>query len=353
MHPPMFPPCSHSANELSSHTVSPATLINFFSLVFFFSFPPVVVPACEYVDSHSLCSSAVITGIACVAAAAPATGIPGNATGMGTGTIDTPTGAITGAPGSAWLGTIWGTMGGIPGGRFIAGGSGGRGNWLGGTCTGCCIGTCMCEGTRLIVPWTSGGPWLEGAWLEGRIKGGGCTASCLGMNWLLGRSCVGVGLGAFCIALEAMWNVFVAITGLDIGCSAISCSNLKSKNCSTVKICIFLTAVLGIIRSTSPRSVQLSPMGSELSWGLLADQSESRKFLCPYMERLCTAPKLAAKIHVQCFAKMYSSVSRLCDDQSLQSHLLRSKNDKEKYWIFQLFQRRLFTEYRMDKCSAG
>ena len=66
-------------------------------------------------------------------------------------------------------------------------------------------------------------------------------------------------------------------------------------------------------------------MGSELGWGLLADQSESRKFLCPNMERLCAALKLAAKIHEQCFAKMYSSVSRLCDNQSLQSHLLGSK----------------------------
>ena len=65
-------------------------------------------------------------------------------------------------------------------------------------------------------------------------------------------------------------------------------------------------------RSISPRSVQLSPMGSELSWGLLADQSESRKFLCPNMELLCAALKSAAKIHVQCFAKMYRSVSRLC-----------------------------------------
>ena len=55
----------------------------------------------------------------------------------------------------------------------------------------------------------------------------------------------------------------------------------------------------GIIRSISPRSVQLSPMGSELGWGLLADQSESRKFLCPNMERLCAALKSAAKIHVQ------------------------------------------------------
>ena len=27
-------------------------------------------------------------------------------------------------------------------------------------------------------------------------------------------------------------------------------------------------------------------MGSELSWGLLTDQSESRKFLCPYVEGL-------------------------------------------------------------------
>ena len=62
-------------------------------------------------------------------------------------------------------------------------------------------------------------------------------------------------------------------------------------------------------------------MGSELGWGLLADQSESRKFLCPNMERLCAALKLAAKIHVQCFTKMYSSVSRLCNNKSLQSHL--------------------------------
>ena len=47
-------------------------------------------------------------------------------------------------------------------------------------------------------------------------------------------------------------------------------------------------------------------MGSELGWGLLADQLESRKFLCPNMERLCAALKSAAKIHVQCFAKMYT-----------------------------------------------
>ena len=83
-------------------------------------------------------------------------------------------------------------------------------------------------------------------------------------------------------------------------------------------------------RSISPRSVQLSPMGSELGWVLLADQSESRKFLCPNMERLCAALKSAAKIYMY-VQKMYSSVSRLCDNQSLQSHLLRSKNDKEKY----------------------
>ena len=84
-------------------------------------------------------------------------------------------------------------------------------------------------------------------------------------------------------------------------------------------------------RSISPKSVQLSPMGSELSWGLLASQSESRKFLCPNMEGLFAALKSAAKIHVQCFSKMYSSVSRLSDNQSLQSHLLGSKNDKGKY----------------------
>ena len=83
------------------------------------------------------------------------------------------------------------------------------------------------------------------------------------------------------------------------------------------------------VRSISPRSIQLSPVGSELGWGLLADQSESRKFLCPNMERLCAALKSAAKIHVQCFAKIYSSISRLCDNQSLQSHLLGSKNDKK------------------------
>ena len=45
-------------------------------------------------------------------------------------------------------------------------------------------------------------------------------------------------------------------------------------------------------------------MGSELGWGLLADQSESRKFLCPNMERLCAALKSAAKIHVEFFAKI-------------------------------------------------
>ena len=86
-------------------------------------------------------------------------------------------------------------------------------------------------------------------------------------------------------------------------------------------------------RSISPRSVQLSPMGSELGWGLLADQSVSRTFFCPNMDRFCRVLKSAAKIYmyVQCFAKMYSSVSRLCDNQWLQSHLLGSKNDKEKY----------------------
>ena len=51
-------------------------------------------------------------------------------------------------------------------------------------------------------------------------------------------------------------------------------------------------------RSISPRSVQLPPMGSELSWRLLADQSESRKLLCPDMEGLWAALKSAAKIHV-------------------------------------------------------
>ena len=53
---------------------------------------------------------------------------------------------------------------------------------------------------------------------------------------------------------------------------------------------------IAFTRSISPRSVQLSPMGSELGSGLLADQSESRKFLCPNMERLCAALKSAAKI---------------------------------------------------------
>ena len=77
-------------------------------------------------------------------------------------------------------------------------------------------------------------------------------------------------------------------------------------------------------KSISPRSVQLSPMGSKLSWGLLADRSESRKFLCSNMECLCVALKSATKIHVQWFVKMYSSVSRLCYNQSLQSHLLGS-----------------------------
>ena len=46
-------------------------------------------------------------------------------------------------------------------------------------------------------------------------------------------------------------------------------------------------------------------MGSELGWGLLADQTESRKFLCPNMETLCAVLKSAAKIHVQCFGKMF------------------------------------------------
>ena len=71
-------------------------------------------------------------------------------------------------------------------------------------------------------------------------------------------------------------------------------------------------------------------MGSELGWGLLAGQLESRKFLCPNMEGLCAALKSAGKIHVQCFSKMYSSVSSFGDNQSLQSHLLGSKNDKKK-----------------------
>ena len=98
------------------------------------------------------------------------------------------------------------------------------------------------------------------------------------------------------------------------------------------RVC-FILFLFAALRSISPRSVHLSPMGSELGWGLLADQSESRRFLCPNMERFCAALKSAAKIYmyVQCFAKMYSSVSRLCDNQSLQSHLLGSKNDKEKY----------------------
>ena len=48
-------------------------------------------------------------------------------------------------------------------------------------------------------------------------------------------------------------------------------------------------------------------MGSELSWGLLADQSESRKFLCPNMEGLCAALKSAAKI--------LNSASRKCTAQ--------------------------------------
>ena len=37
---------------------------------------------------------------------------------------------------------------------------------------------------------------------------------------------MGKGLGVFSIALEAIRKVFVAITGLATGCSAISCSNL-------------------------------------------------------------------------------------------------------------------------------
>ena len=84
-------------------------------------------------------------------------------------------------------------------------------------------------------------------------------------------------------------------------------------------------------RSISARSVQLSPTGSQQGWELLAGQSESRKFLCPNMEGLCAALKSAGKIHVQCFSKIYSSVSWFCDNQSLQSHLLGSKNEKKKY----------------------
>ena len=112
---------------------------------------------------------------------------------------------------------------------------------------------------------------------------------------------------------------------------------------------------LGGIRSISPRSVQLSPMGSELGWGLLADQSESRKFLCPNMERPCAALKSAAKIYmyVQCFAKMYSSVSRLCDNQSLQSHLLGPKMIRKSIESSSCSKEGLFTEYRTAKSSAG
>ena len=99
--------------------------------------------------------------------------------------------------------------------------------------------------------------------------------------------------------------------------------------CKIVKVCQSLNAC--ITRSISPRSVQLSPMGSEQGWGLLAGQPESRKVLCPNIEGLCAALKSAGKIHVQCFSKMYSSVSSCCDNQTLQSQLLGSKNDKKKY----------------------
>ena len=107
-------------------------------------------------------------------------------------------------------------------------------------------------------------------------------------------------------------------------------------------------------RSIWPRSVQLSPMGSELGWGLLADQSESRKFLCPNMERLCAALKSAAKIYT-------CSASRKCTAQ-FQGFAIISRY-KVTYWGLKmtrksiessrLFQRRLFTEYRTAKSSAG
>ena len=79
----------------------------------------------------------------------------------------------------------------------------------------------------------------------------------------------------------------------------------------TVNKCAALKINVCINRSISPRSVQLSPMGSELGWGLLADQSESRKFLCPNMERLCAALKSAANI----YSTGMCSASRKCTAQ--------------------------------------
>ena len=76
------------------------------------------------------------------------------------------------------------------------------------------------------MPWTTGGRKLR---LEGCNNGRGCApwTKC----WLLGISCCGLTSGtvaAFWIACDAIRNVFVAMTGLEIGCSAISCSNLKN-----------------------------------------------------------------------------------------------------------------------------
>ena len=53
------------------------------------------------------------------------------------------------------------------------------------------------------------------------------------LRLLVRMSCTGLVSGittAFWIAFDAMLNVFVAMTGLEIGCSAISCSNLKRSN---------------------------------------------------------------------------------------------------------------------------
>ena len=97
----------------------------------------------------------------------------------------------------------------------------------------------------------------------------------------------------YCIA-------FIALHCVALRCVVLCCVVL----CCVVLYCI----VLYCIRSISPRSVQLSPMGSELSWGLLAGQSESQKFLCPNMEGLCAVLKSAGKMRVQCLSKMYSSV---------------------------------------------
>ena len=65
-------------------------------------------------------------------------------------------------------------------------------------------------------------------------------------------------------------------------------------------------------------------MGSELGWGLLADQSESRKFLCSNMERLCAALNRRQKYTCMC------SASRKCTAQ-FQGFAIISRY-KVTYW---------------------